>query len=558
VSTPRVVRRGHALAAVLSLLLAGCDPSSGPQTGGQTNWLRTCQSDTECGDLQCLCGACTASCDAEADCAKLTGASCVPAEDAGAIALCGGCHPSTPGLCLPRCDDGACADGTACVAGVCSPLREPTVLVTVDSSGQYQTLVGFGAGTVWVTDEIVQHPAAAALYDAMFAESGFDVIRLLNRYDDYGTSDLTSSVQIMSAATERLGTRPTMLLTSSSPPGALKASGDEVCSGNSDTCTLAQLTDGSFDYPGFASHWQATLEAYGAAGIEPDYISIQNDPDWVPPASDNIDGCRFLPTEGTATVNVDGTEVEVEYPGYFEALAAVTEALAELPSVPLIAAPDTVGVESTVSFASQLDLGSIDAIGHHMYGTEPTAVDRDALLALNDLGQQSGLPVFQTEMQAEGLETAILMHEALSTIGASVYLQNDFAASAFGRIPNPAALIALTETDFTIQDPYYAMVHFARDTDPGWVRVDATSDAEELLATAWLSPEENALTVVLVNPAPTEVVVELALDEPAPIASHVTRTVFSGIERSAELDALAPEGIVTLPGKAIVTVAFQR
>ncbi len=558
-STHCVIRRRHVLPAVLGLLVAACSPERGPQTGSQTNWLRACQGDAECGDLKCLCGVCTATCDAEADCADhLTGASCVPAEDAGAIALCGGCAPSHPGFCLPRCEAQECADGTACVAGVCTPLHESTASVTVDSSARYQTLVGFGAGTVWLTDEIVEHPAASALYDAMFAESGFDIIRLFNRYDDYGTSDLTTSVAIMSAATERLGAPPTFLLTSTSPPAALKASGDEACSGNPDTCTLAQLADGTFDYPGLASHWRGVVEAYAAAGIEPDYISIQNDPDWVTPASANLDACRFLATEGTETVDVDDTDVEVEYPGYAEALAAVLEALADLPSVPRITAPDTVGVESTVSFASELDLGSIDAIAHHMYGTDPNAIDRDALLALNDLGQQSGLPIFQTEMQAEGLETAILMHEALSTIGASVYLQNDFAVSAFLPAPNPTALIALTETDFTIQDPYYAMAHFARDTDPGWVRVAASSDAEDLLATAWLSPQEDALTVVLVNAGPTESVVELGFGDAAPTASRVTRTVFRGVERTAELGELPPQGVITVPGNAIVTVAIER
>jgi glucuronoarabinoxylan endo-1,4-beta-xylanase len=429
--------------------------------------------------------------------------------------------------------------------------------VTVDSAIQYQTLVGFGAGTGWLTDEIAQHPAEAALYDAMFAESGLDVVRLFNRYDDYGTSDLTTSVEIMSAATERRGTRPALLLTSTSPPAALKASGSEVCSGNPDTCTLAQLADGSFDYPGFAGHWRAVLEAYAAAGIEPDYISIQNDPEWVPPASSSGDACRFLPTEGTATVDVGGTDVQVEYPGYAEALAAVQEALAGLPSVPRITAPDTVGVESAVSFASQLDLASIDAIAHHMYTTDSSAVDRDALLALNDLGQRSGLPIFQTEVQAEGLGTAVLMHEALSTIGASVYLQNDFAVSAWLDTPNPTALIALGETDFTIQDPYHAMRHYALDTDPGWVRVGATSEQANVLTTAWLSPEGDALTLVLVNPDRTEVVVELVLGEEVPITSHVTRTVFPGIERSSDLGELAPEAVVTVPGESVVTVAVR-
>jgi glucuronoarabinoxylan endo-1,4-beta-xylanase len=557
VRPPRTARGGTALLALVSVLIAACSPERGPQTGSQTNWLTACRSDTECGDLECLCGTCTASCDAEADCADLTGASCVPAEDAGAIALCGGCAPAHAGFCLQRCDEQECDDGTACVAGVCTPLREPTVSVSIDSSAQYQSLVGFGAGIAYMDEEIVQHSASDALYDAMFSESGFDVLRVRNRYNDAGSGNLSAATEIVGAATERMGRAPVVFMSSWSPPGALKADGAAVCSGNLDTCTLAQLEDGSFDYPGFATHWRESLDAYAAEGLEPDYVGIQNDPDWVPPASAPLEACRFLPVEGTETVNVNGADVEVRYPGFSEALAAVVEALTGLASVPLIAAPETTGVVSTVDYASQLDFGSIDAIGNHMYGTDPSAPNRDALLALNDLGQEHALPVLQTEMRAEGLETAILMQEALSVIGVSAYLQNDFVASSHLTTPDPTALISLTETDFTVEDPYYAMAHFARDTDPGWIRVAADSDAPSLLATAWLSPGEDALTVVLVNTNPTDTTVEIAFGDDTPTVSRVTRTVFPGVERMAELGELAPQGIMTVPGHTIVTVATE-
>jgi hypothetical protein len=323
----------RAAVALFLTVAAGC---GGPQTGTQTNWLRACATDAQCGgDLQCRCGTCSLACEENGStCAELAGAECVLASDTGAVALCGGNPAPTAGLCLRRCDDGACPSGTACLAGVCAPPFESTDIVTVDSSVKHQTLLGFGAGTDWLTDEIAQHPAEAALYDAMFAESGLDAIRLFNRYDDFGTSDLSSSVEIMNAATERLGAPPTLLLTSTSPPAQLKANASELCSGNSDTCTLVRLADDSFDYAGFAGHWRAVLEAYTAAGIEPDYISIQNDPESVPPASSESDACRFLPREGTTTVELNGAEVQVEYPGYVEALAALQEALVGLPSVP--------------------------------------------------------------------------------------------------------------------------------------------------------------------------------------------------------------------------------
>ncbi len=547
---------GLVLAALVLAAVAAC---GGPQTGTQTNWLRACQTDEQCGDaLKCHCGTCTLACDENgSSCADLAGAACAPAADEGTVALCDGSAPPTTGLCLPRCADGGCPTGTACVAGVCAPLREATEVVTVDPSARHQTLVGFGAGVGWLTDEIAAHPAAAALFDAMFVESGLDAVRLFNRYDDYGTSDLSTSVAIMSAATERLGAPPTLLLTSTSPPATLKANGSELCSNNPDTCTLARLADGSFDYAGFAEHWRAVVEAYAAAGIELDYVSIQNDPEWLPPAESEVDACRFLATEGMATVDVVGAEVEVEYPGYREAVAAVKEALAGLPSAPLTTGPDTRTVEGTLSFAAEDDLAGIDVIAHHLYETDPSAVDRDPLLALSDLGQRSGRPIFQTEAQAEGLGTAILLFEALNTLGASMYLQNDLAVSARLGIPNPTALFALTETGFDLQDPYHAMRHFSRDTEPGWVRVDARSEPGSVLATAWSSPDGDAITVVLVNPGATAAAVEIAFDE-APSSARVSRTVFPGIERSRELGALPQNGVVAVPGESVVTVAARR
>lgn len=550
--------RGDSRVSVAGALLLAL--ACGPQaTGTQTNWLRGCITDADCAShLQCFCGACTRPCQADdSACADLPGAACVAASEPGAVALCSGKAPSTAGLCLPGCDDGVCAAGTACVAGVCAPLHEATAVVTVDASVRLQALVGFGAGTGWLTDEIAQHPAGAALYDAMFADSGYDALRLFNRYDDFGTTDLTSTVDLMSAAAERLGSPPTLLLTSTSPPAALKANGSELCSGNPDTCTLARLADGSFDYAGLAGHWRAVVEAYAAAGIEPDYISIQNDPDWVPPAATETDACRFLPIEGTTTVALNGADVQVEYPGYTEATAAVASALAELQSAPLIAAPDALGVESALSFAAELDLAGVDALAHHMLATDAGASDRDLLLGLGELGQRAGLPVFQTEGQADGLGTALFVHESLTAAGASLYLQNDFAASAF-LDANPSALIALGAADFTLQDPYHALRHYAHDTDPGWVRIGASSELERVLATAWTSPDERRLTVVLVNPDATDVDVELALGDTQFATSRVTRTAFAGDERSADLGALPANRVVTVVGSGIVTVALSQ
>jgi O-glycosyl hydrolase len=362
----------------------------------------------------------------------------------------------------------------------------------------------------------------------------------------------------VSAARERLGEKLTLLMSSWSPPASLKADGQRVCSGNTATCTLAQLDDGSFDYEGFATYWLDSLQAYADLGVEPDYIGIQNDPDYVPPAADANEACRFLPSEGTTTVSAPGGEMEVDYPGFEEALAAVRAALSNLPSAPQILGPETVGVIGTVNYLMDLDLDGIDVLAHHMYGWEEgDEADREASLTIGEIGAENDLPIFQTEMMSDGLGTAILIHEALVTIGASAYLQNDFVGSAMLNNPDTTALIALSDNEFELADPYHAMGHFARDTDPGWVRVDTSVSEGNVLSTAWLSPEEDALTVVLVNPSVTEVVVELAFEEDTPSNSTVTRTVFPGTERSAELGELGADNSVTLPGESIVTVAAR-
>ena len=103
---------------------------------------------------------------------------------------------------------------------------------------------------------------------------------------------------------------------------------------------------------------------------------------------------------------------------------------------------------------------------------------------------------------------------------------------------------------------YHALSHFARFTDPGWVRVDANVSGSGVLSTAWSSPDGNALTVVLVNPTSTAVSVELALPRSMSTANMtVVRTVFEGVERSANLGVLSPQQVVRLPGKSIVSVA---
>jgi O-glycosyl hydrolase len=444
-----------------------------------------------------------------------------------------------------------------CVASVCTPLPEPQANVSIDIDSRFQSLVGFGASIAYGEGEITGHPQKAALYQAIFVDLGLDVLRFRDRYEHLGDDDLTTAGQLYAAATTALGHAPTAFLTSWSPPPQLKANGALLCTGSDPTCTLAKTPAGAFDYGGLASYWLGSLGAYSSVGVVPDYVGIQNNPNWVPSPAELGEACRFLPREGTAMVSVNGSTVPVAFPGFVEAQAATLAALASLPTRPKIIAPETSDFASIADYMPDLDYSSTDALGHQLYGVNPDAVDVDALTTIGQLEGQYARPVFVTEMQADGFGTALLLHYATVVEGASAYLQTALTGSVYGPAANTQALIGLDIGTFDLQDPYHAMRHFAHSTDPGWTRVGATSDVRGVLVSAWLSPSGRDLTTILLNPGSVEVSARIALPGTWS-TSEVTRSVFSGVERSAALGALSTQGVVRLPPEAVVTVALTR
>lgn len=545
------------LAFALLVSLAGCEPEHQvPEGDSHTNWLRSCDKDSECGPLSCVCGVCTSPCSADNSCGDAPGSTCVPADHAGVVAMCGGKPAPVAGMCLPSCADVSCAAGQACVAGVCQPQTAPGTQVSIDTSAPAQRLTGFGATVGYAEDQIAQFDEAARLDDAMFAGLGLDVLRFRNRYGEVGDSGLAQAAQIVADATASLGRAPLVLLGSWSPPGYLKQNASTFCGTNAATCTLTKTAGGGFDYAGLATHWKNSLDAYARVGFVPDYIGIQNNPDWTPSGGSVFEACRFLPTEGSVNLLVDGASVAVEYPGYKQALAAVRGVLADLASPPRLLAPDLSGIFGANDYLKQLDPTQIDAVAHHLYGTNPANVDLGSLQTLATLGGNMGVPLFQTEMQAGGFDTAVLIHHTLVEGGASMYLQTALVGPLSGPAVNPTALIGLEGDKIVLQDAYFAMSHFSRFTDPGWSRVGASVTTPSLLASAWLAPDQSALTVVLVNTADQTQTASLDVNGEAFHSARLYRSVFGGSERFADLGSWPVDGRVPLPPRSVATVVL--
>ncbi len=99
---------------VLVWLVVACGESQ-VHSGTNTNWLRRCENDSDCGSgIHCLCGRCSLECDSDAGCDA--GASCATAESNRL--QCGG---DAPRICQATCStDADCEDDGLCHFGTCS------------------------------------------------------------------------------------------------------------------------------------------------------------------------------------------------------------------------------------------------------------------------------------------------------------------------------------------------------------------------------------------------------------------------------------------------------
>ena len=113
---------------VLALIACHSEPANKPSVGSDTNWLRACMEDSDCGGSQCRCGVCTLSCDALDACGEIPEAQlCIEVGELSATSCrVGFADPTQQGICSQACgDDLDCGNegGRAayCIDGVCLP-----------------------------------------------------------------------------------------------------------------------------------------------------------------------------------------------------------------------------------------------------------------------------------------------------------------------------------------------------------------------------------------------------------------------------------------------------
>ena len=446
---------------------------------------------------------------------------------------------------------------TACI------LRQPeapegpagTAVVTLLPGERHQTLEGFGASLAWHLNLVVGNPPRR-LYQTLFPDLGLDVLRLRNRYQRSEGNDqnLGQEVEILRRAREALGHPPKIMLASWSPPAVLKANARERCNSNNN-CTLRR-DNGQFAYARFADYWYDSLQHYATLGIVPDWIALQNELDFIPP---DWEGCKFTPTETD------------QYPGYDRALSAVRSRLSRLRSPPKLLGPEVVGVHwhKVGDYLKAVNLDLLDGVSHHLYEKGPDGVwdwrspGPDSFVEpMKEAAAAAGKkPIYQNEFGTEddrgtegGFETASLIHHSLVDEGVVAFLYWNLAWET------PGGLVSVGTSRYKIRDQYYSLKHYARFTDPGYVRVGARSDSGDIRVSAFLSPASDRLTVVVLNAGSQRMLVRVDPGGFAAQSSATYRTTYRPPKSEVweELGALPPSGVVSMPSRSVATVVLGQ
>ncbi|MBN2018754.1 MAG: hypothetical protein JW749_00855 [Sedimentisphaerales bacterium] len=441
---------------------------------------------------------------------------------------------------------------------------------TINYNAPLQELEGFGGAAVYDTPQVSIHPYRKEVYELLFKDLGLDILRIRNSYG-YDNANITATGTIFSEAKERNPNIKT-LLTPWSPAPYLKTT-DSYKGG-----TLKKNASGNFIYDDYAQWWADSLTAsdgWNSVGVYPDYISIQNEPDY---ENFNYDTCRFDPTEN-ATVA-----------GYDLAFEAVWQELNYRfgPDMPKMLGPDTAGYSVGEYYYSPR--GSRDYIdnlidqdhcfgfafhpysdgyveGNGNYGYDNPDYLLQSMIDYANDPRYNYKPLFMTEYVKNGMVSgfneavnlAWHIHNFLTYMRVTSYCHwtlfrhDPTSEGGMVNLYTPDSYPRHSDYGYIIHDLYWFFKAYAHFTDPGWFVLDCTAQpSDNLRMTAFKNPENNRLTVVILNKSTTAESLTLNLNAYKPFTSQVYRS--SASEHWVFLGSFSNP--ISLPPQSITTISF--
>ena len=367
--------------------------------------------------------------------------------------------------------------------------------ITLNPATTYQQMYGIG-GNFCQGDQntLINY----GLTNQVFTPQGLNLsfIRLGNTYDltEPIFNNMASGNNAVINAFRAMQPTGKITMTAWSPPENIKSTGSAFKG------TLAQV-GGQYDYADYAQWWVDSLQYYQSNSSLPDYISIQNEPDWYPTAATNVAyeaGCELDATQGT-------------HAGYPQALAAVISAFQVngFGSVDLIG-PDTAGIGGNIvpnyiaSITNYLNTTTnpLFAVAHHLYGANAATTGVGALSTLESQFPYLVIPKFMTELnpgdnlgtnEPDWMGLAVTMNNTFTYEDASTYL----VWSIMWGLVNP-------HNGLPASDNYYALGQFSKFIRPGAWRAQVTCSDPNVLVSLYRQTNSNPqisdqLALVMIN-----------------------------------------------------------
>lgn len=411
----------------------------------------------------------------------------------------------------------------------------------VNTDIHYQTMQGFGGAIAFYNNWVFAHPNKEELYQLLWEDLGINLLRLRNTYR-YETDFTTDDIELVQKAEEYSDKDFKLLMCSWSPPASLKSNG------NVNNGTLAQV-NGEFVYQDFADYWRDALVAYRAIGINPDWIGIQNEPDF---QTDSWETCKFTPTETD------------EFPGFDIALETVNNTISSLDNPPLLLGAEELGIgyNNFNNYSDPIkEAPYLWAYGYHLYhGGDPEIPDSYNTSFLNIVQNYNDRPNIMTEYEhfdAGWFKTAWLVCNNISVGNTSAYFYWNliWPGSGLISIDNPWDQANWSnEKGYTLNPHFYAFKHFAKFVDAGYERVECTNTNEGIKSSVFISPDGSELVMVLLNVADHSVTTNVI---PAGWENE-TSQIFQSVEGNyfQSLGSVSIGGMMDLPSQSITTLVF--
>jgi glucuronoarabinoxylan endo-1,4-beta-xylanase len=418
----------------------------------------------------------------------------------------------------------------------------------VNFSAVYQQLEGFGGAAVYDVGYLPYHPKKEEIYDLLFKELGLEILRIRNTYG-YSTypsnEELIATAEVVAEAREpQRSPNIKTELVPWSPPYYLKSNGSESGGG-----TLAKDALGNFRYNDYAQWWYDSLLEWAAHGVEPDFISIQNEP----LIETSYDSCRFFPNQWW----------DPDVAAYNLAFEAVWEKLnAEMGSaMPKMWAPESMGLwDMSFYIPDMIDLNHVDGFSHHLY-TEGDYDDPDSMIgAMTNAYTNFGFkPLHMTEYVKlnttpnfdMGMKFAWHIYNCLYYLHSTSF----FNWTLFRGPTSLGGIVTYSFDDYIIRPQYWFLKGYTRFTDKDWSVIGTSvtgAGADNLRMSAFTSPDNTQLTIVILNKSKVRTV--LTLPDYMPTNSAVYR---SGQTLTwAYLGSFTP--VMSLPPESITTIWMDR